>query len=128
MPIGDWDGKDAFDNPVDGPVNISIEAGANFDAQYLPTTGFNEPGTGSTWAFGTRDEVTLWTTANGTLGSLNAAKLGFGGWTVDAQHAYAPQTGTVYYGSGGYRSAESLSDTIETVAGTEFNQNCSSPS
>ena len=112
-----WDGNDAFGNPVEGPVDITVETGFSHNAQYVEASGFNQPPPADAWtANNTRDEVTLWTISKHLLGSLDASKLGFGGWTLDAQHVYAPQTGTLYYGSGGYRHAESLSDTIETVA------------
>ncbi len=117
IPI-DWDGLDAFGNPVDGPQQVTVETGLSYGAKYAAAPGFNVPiaaGTAPWTANPAREEVTVWTRNQFVLGSLDATKLGFGGWTLDAQHVYAPQTRTLYYGSGGHRDAASLSNTIASV-------------
>lgn len=65
----------------------------------------------------TRENLTLWTVWKGTLGALDATKLGFGGWSVNVHHAYSRSTETLFYGWGGHREAKAIGDVLTTVAG-----------
>ena len=50
------------------------------------------------------------------VGGFDATPATIGGWSLNAVHTYDTQGHVVYYGDGHRRSAEQLSDVINTVA------------
>jgi RHS repeat-associated protein len=107
-----WDGKDAYGRPVQGRQPYTARVGYVFDGHYqAPPSGCNTcfglPGNGSVTTNPARQEVTLWQSFDGKLGTWDARKaFGLGGWSLSAHHSYDPNEHILYYGDGSRRSAQ----------------------
>lgn len=151
-----WDGTDAFGRLLNGPQPVTVEVGYVYPGQYKGTTScsgaagctnhttktaceaasctWSEPvfavPPGASYATGnnTLQQITLWTVWKGTLGALDARTAGLGGWTLNVQHAYSHEAGTIFYGWGGQRSAKAMGATLTTIAGRKSGQTCTCPS
>jgi|GEM_PF-1874236 len=114
-----WSGKDAFDRAPNGAQPVTYRVGLVYTGEYGPTAQFGLPsGAASYTANVTRQEITLWNVFRSTLGSIDTKHLGFGGWTLNAQHFYAPASETLYLGFGGELRSTSLPQGIAEVAGS----------
>jgi RHS repeat-associated protein len=118
-----WDGYDAYARLLQGRQPVKVEIGYVYDGVYgNPLAGarsFGRPGS----SFGvnvseTRSEITFWRTFESILGQWSAQPLGFGGWTLSAQHAYDPR-GALQRGDGGrILGTGPLDQILSTVAGS----------
>lgn len=114
-----WDGMDSFGRQPSGAQPATFKVGLVYDGSYAPTAQFGlPPGAQSFTASPTRKEITLWNTWKGTLGGLDSKRLGFGGWTLDVQHAYAPESQTVYFGHGGQQRGAVLAQKLSSFVGS----------
>jgi RHS repeat-associated protein len=115
----DWDGTDVWGRRWQGRQQVTVRVGYVYDGSYVRTERFANPPTGAAITGSrTRQQVTLWHSWEGFVGSLDAGAIGFGGWTVDVQHLYDPRSKVLYFGDGRKRSADSIGSTISTVVGT----------
>ena len=112
-----WSGKDAFGREPNGAQPVTYQVGLVYAGQYGPTAQFGLPSSAASYTANvTRQEITLWNVFRSTLGALDAKNLGFGGWTLSAQHFYAPASQTLYLGFGGELRSASLPQGIAQVA------------
>jgi hypothetical protein len=105
-----WDRKDRYGREVQGSVIAHVELRYVFTAS-------NKTGTASTSSFGgaaaslvsggSRASREIYVSRFWTqeIGLFDAKGLGFGGWTVNANHVYDPTTGTLFMGDGHRRTA-----------------------
>jgi RHS repeat-associated protein len=126
-----WDGKDAYGRTVQATQPATVKVG------YLYPVIYSKPASGSQ-SFGAPCNVTtgsctvaavppaeadvralrrIWEGTETTLGGIDAAGLGLGGFTLDVQHAYDPLGGILYNGDGTRRVAATLPDQITRWAG-----------
>jgi RHS repeat-associated protein len=125
----DWDGNDAFGRPLQGlqVANVSVgyvyqgvyltpsenPGGATYDALFGHFSYFGTPATGDR----ARQTVTLWERKKVQIGHWSAEPLALGGWTLDVQHVYDPNSATLLRGSGDRQPASVFGNIITTVAG-----------
>jgi RHS repeat-associated protein len=116
-----WDGADTYGRAVHGPQRATVRVGYRYNATYSETGRFGYNGNGVRIT-GTRrvPVVTLWKDHEVTVGSVDnlADGQGLGGWTLSAQHLYAPHARTLYFGYGEHRSTAAVGQAISRVAGT----------
>jgi RHS repeat-associated protein len=126
-----WDGKDAYGRTVQATQPATVRVG------YLYPVVYSKPASGSQ-SFGAPCNVStgsctvaavppaetdiralrrIWEGTQTTLGGIDAAGLGIGGFTLDVQHAYDPVGGILYSGNGTRRVAATLPDQITRWAG-----------
>lgn len=124
-----WDGVDAYGRTLSGrqPVRVSVNYvyGVAYYADDIRDAigrSFAQLAYGSSGARvrlgGSRDaaEITAaleWSAAVGV--PVDARSLGLGGWSLDAQHAYDPLSGTLLLGDGGRREAKNLGQAIRSL-------------
>ena len=114
-----WDGKDAYGRTLQGSHLITVRTGYSYGGVYqrTPRFGYNGNGqliTGSK----SRQEVTLWRSWRGTVGTWDSRANGLGGWTLSEHHNYDPISKVLYRGDGGRQSVDTLrSNIITTFAG-----------
>ena len=126
-----WDGRDVYGRLVQGTQPVVVLIGYTFPILYA------KPATGTTESFGLgcnqtttalcaltadvqtpeRMQETLVQELRTSIGTLDAAALGLGGFTVDVQHMYDPVGQIMYQGDGTRRAAAMLPPTIATSAG-----------
>ena len=80
--------------------------GYKYEPDYSATRSFAVPGGAVLDANPTRNELFLWREEETTVGTLDPATAGFGGWTLDEHHAYDPIDRVLHYGDGTRRSVE----------------------
>ncbi len=113
-----WNREDAYGRPIQG----SVVAHVRVAYAYAATPSGLTPTFGS---FGTGDDVVVDGDRNERviflrrdydvrLDALDAQPLGFGGWTLSAEHVYEPTTGTLWTGYGEKRTATALPDMVRT--------------
>ena len=71
--------------------------------------------------------IILWQYLTATVSAEDARGLGLGGWSLNVQHRYDPQSGTLYLGDGSQRSAKAAGQVITTVAGMGWPYSPSNP-
>lgn len=112
-----WDGIDAYGRRVQGSQQATVRIGYVYDALYQvkDVSGFEMgiPVSGNS----ARQELTMWQTNTVKIGPWDARGQGLGGWTLSVLHAYDPAGRVLYLGDGIRRSANSITATINTVAG-----------
>ncbi|HKH46803.1 MAG TPA: RHS repeat-associated core domain-containing protein [Thermoanaerobaculia bacterium] len=117
-----WDGTDVYGRLLQGRRAVQVEIGYVYPAVYtqpgLFSRSFAQAGSSfSLTVADTRDEITLRRTFSALLGTWSAHPLGFGGWSLSAQHAYDP-LGVVQLGGGGrILGAGPLDQALTTLAG-----------
>lgn len=126
-----WDGKDAYGRQLNDTQPVSVRVGYTYQGVYTDpillaladTTAeslfgryswFGTPVTGDR----SRQDVTLWQEYETSLELTDSRSLGFGGWTLNVQHAYDADLQTLWLGNGKLRHAEGLAWVVTTVAGT----------
>lgn len=117
-----WDGLDAYGRPALGKRQVTVRIGYVYPGFY----GFTQNkilAFGSFWDYlsevAARQDWTLWSVSNTTLGDWLASTVGLGGWTLSVQHAYDPLALTFYQGDGRKQSGgANLKNPFLTVAGT----------
>ena len=102
----DWDGRDAFGRKLEGAQLVRSRVGYKYEPDYSATRSFAVPGGAVLDANPTRNELFLWREEETTVGTLDPATAGFGGWTLDEHHAYDPIDRVLHYGDGTRRSVE----------------------
>lgn len=116
-----WDGLDAYGRAVMGSQPVSIRVGYVYDGVYMSPSAsqdsFGDYGSAEVTGVRARSELTLWQNTRSALNSWHATMAGFGGWTINVQHAYDPNTRTLHLGNGSTRSVKGLNTKISTVAG-----------
>jgi len=113
-----WDGLDPYGRQWQGRQVAHVSVGYVYDGAYQSTNLFGYSGNGvPITGDKTRQEVTLWQKSQAFVGGFDATPATIGAWSVNAVHTYDTQGHVVYYGDGHRRSAEQLSDVINTVAG-----------
>ncbi|MCY1019272.1 HNH/endonuclease VII fold putative polymorphic toxin [Pyxidicoccus sp. MSG2] len=122
-----WDGKDAYGRTVQGRQPVVVQVGYIYDAVYQNPSqlqaAFGAFGSGIA-ADKARNEVSLWTSWQDSLGAWDARPLGLGGWTLDVHHGYDPLGRVLHLGNGEQRGAEALGAVITRVAGQPGQQGC----
>ena len=114
-----WDGKDAYGRTLQGSQFITVRTGYTYGAVYQQTPAFGYNGNGQLITGSrARQQVTLWRSWQGAVGTWDARASGLGGWTLSAHHTYDPIGKILYRGDGGRQSAQLTGPTIHTFAGT----------
>jgi len=117
-----WDSRDSYGRTVNGPQGITIRIGYQYPAEYGEPQRFTKTfGDYPTTRLpvGTRGSIVLWQDIKRTfrVGAFDAAGLGFGGWTLSAQHSLFPDAAQVLFGDGRQLTALKLAPQLTTVAG-----------
>lgn len=113
-----WDGRDGYGRMLQGSQPISVRLGYTYGLVYANTGRFGYNGNGTLIsAVLIPREATLWQQYDTHIGAWVNQSLGLGGWTLDVQHAYDPNSRTLLSGNGKQRRAEAMGATITTVAG-----------
>lgn len=118
-----WDGMDGYGRPLQGTQQATVRIGFVYPATYKQPQEFKNSfgavsGTGvSISANRSRGEITLWQQNTESVGGWDGARLGLGGWSLSAQHAYNPVTRVLALGDGTSQSGDTLEHVITTVAG-----------
>jgi RHS repeat-associated protein len=144
----EWDGKDGYGRPWQGPASVRYRVGYVYDGWYGHTPVFGQygqvdpnhwapaPDSGIAPSAGVtpeddlaRRETTMWLAwQDTTLGTFDAAALGFGGFTLGDHHAYDPESRTLYLGNGERRNAGSARDVVRALIGEVDDASASSQS
>ena len=122
-----WDSKDAYGRVLQGDQLATIRVGYVYTATYQEPAQFDQafaafsgiPLSGNR----ARQEATLWQEFQVPIGAWDARGLGLGGWSLNVQHVYDPNSRVLHLGDGGQRSVESTGQVITTVVGTDANVN-----
>lgn len=94
-----WDGLDGFNRPVQGRAAMDIQVGNTYDGVYTDTSEFGYSGIGSAITGDpAKGELTLWKSDQIVVGPYDASGLGFGGWSLSAQHVLDAENGDIYLG------------------------------
>ncbi len=117
-----WDGKDAYGRDVQGAQLATIWVGYVYQARYLGYAtfirAFARQGNGvSITPNPARMEATMWQKWHDTVHCWDGRTQGLGGWSLDLHHAYDPEGQVLYRGDGTRAGANSIVNTIDTVAG-----------
>jgi RHS repeat-associated protein len=119
-----WDGKDSYGRRLQGAQPIQVDIGYSYRPQYYATRAAQaaafgamclSPCSGVSSSRGS--PIILWQRLIATLRPEDGRGLGLGGWSLNVQHRYDPQSGTLYLGDGSQRSARATGPVITTVAG-----------
>jgi RHS repeat-associated protein len=113
-----WNGQNVYGQPLQGMQPITIRIGYTYRFVYGQTTRFGYNGGDSITASPSREEVTLWRTFRGKIGSWDARGNAPGGWSLSVHHTYDPEEQILYRGDGGRQSARTIGSTISTYVGT----------
>ena len=130
-----WDGKDAYGRRLQGPVPLTTTKTYVYGVLYLRSAGgaggvswARYPDASYTFVGSSRENAeglvsrtrVQWVEESSrmSLGGWDARALGLGGWRLDVHHSYAPDSNTLYLGSGERRSAYSLPPLLYRTAGT----------
>ncbi len=120
-----WDGKDAYGRLVQGAQIATVSIGYSYPGTYRQPApadpSFGQTGGAALGGTGTRVQNTLKLVQRVMLGAWDARAAGLGGWTLNAQHAYNPVSRVLFAGDGTRRSAQTIGQSIVTVAGTGIN-------
>lgn len=126
-----WDGKDAYGRLLNGEQPAVAFIGYNYGGVYYSSSQilvleqaaekfghFGYYGTNPT-VNRTLQQVTFWSPPIlRLLGTWDDHAAGLGGWTLDIQHAYDPNGGSLYLGNGQQvTNRANVAATISTVAG-----------
>jgi RHS repeat-associated protein len=125
-----WDGNDAYGRHLQGSQPVTVRVGNTYDGLYEKTAAFGYDGNGiPITASQTREQSTLWSITNTTLGVSDKKPLGLGGWSLDVHHVYDPGAHTIYFGDGTELTPANVPGVgigvIQTIAGGN-NSACSS--
>ena len=129
-----WDGTDAYGRVIQqGTVDARISVGFEYVASPTYSASmFAEAAANGTQLSGNRSArtVTLWKESHQQLRRSDAKGLGFGGWTLSANHVL-DHSDTVYFGNGRSRKVPNLGYNyiVDTAAGlgTSPNYNDNGP-
>jgi hypothetical protein len=112
-----WDGMDAYGRPLQGIQPVVARIGYTYGAVYNTAPDrFGSAGGGAITGSTARQEVTLWRTWRGQIGSWDARAVGLGGWTLSAHHTLDQAAQALYRGDGGRQAVNAA--TVKTAAGT----------
>lgn len=112
-----WDGRNAYGQLLQGMQPITIRIGYTYRFVYGTTSRFGDFGGEAISASPSREEVTLWRTFRGKIGTWNARGIGLGGWSLSPHHVYDPTEQILYRGDGERQSARAMGPTIQPFAG-----------
>lgn len=121
-----WDGRDQDGRAVQGQVTATLAVGANYGA--VPTRVVTFGASSSSGGIpmttvsltGTRQDpnIIFWKHHHKQLQVWDASALGFGGWTINAHHAYDPVGNVIYQGDGTHRKVDTTGGgVVSLVAG-----------
>jgi RHS repeat-associated protein len=103
----EWDGRDVYGRRIFGEQKATILVRHAYDAVYRTPAAFQQSfgATGGSTVIGDRgrSEISLAQTFEKALGVM-PAHAEIGGWTLDAHHAFDPETGVVWLGNGSTRT------------------------
>ncbi|HBF12360.1 MAG TPA: hypothetical protein DDW49_03060, partial [Deltaproteobacteria bacterium] len=122
-----WNGRDAYNRPVQGKQRAIIRTGYVYDPVYVETEdqfvqAFAQYGSpGNVTSLQRRGEVTLWQQQERQLGSFNQEEQGLGGLSLSVHHTYDPKDKVLYKGDGTRRSVQNIEKIIKHIAGTGTN-------
>ena len=124
-----WDGLDVYGRKVQGTQLALVRIGYVYEAEYQEPGDFERSfGQFGGAAFSgnrSRQTVTISRTFRAPVGGWDATGMGFGGWTLNAHHAYDPIGRTLYLGDGSQRSAEGVGPVANVVyQQREFGADC----
>ena len=104
-----WDGLDAFDRGSMGRINANITVDYEYPLRYVPTPRFGSPGS-SVAITGDRARSKIWLgrSTEAKLGFWDQRRLGLGGWSLSAHHAYDASAQTLYRGDGTRQGAAAV--------------------
>jgi RHS repeat-associated protein len=123
-----WDGKDAFGNPVYGPVQATVTATAIYQLVYKATSADID----LTWADWPADGSTIGIERSGSIASFSVSRpvtlnggappaADLGGWSIDAVAHYDPTSHTEVFGDGRTRQVLPVGTTITDLANPTAN-------
>ncbi len=112
-----WDRRDAYGRLVQGAQKARLLVSNVYGADYGRTTRFATPADTILSGNGAREEISYSLQKTVLLGSLSPTDLA--GWSLDAQHTWDSETGTLSLGDGSSRSSlDSVGgNVITTVTG-----------
>jgi len=128
-----WDGRDAYGRTLQASQPVVVRVGYVYRIAYaMPAAGARSFGLTCTVAPAgqnycavpayvrtrARRTTTVWQVIQTTVGGMDAAAQGLGGFTFDVQHAYDPIGGVLYSGDGTRRATGSLPEQLTRFAGT----------
>lgn len=120
-----WDGRDQDGRAVQGQVTATLAIGANYGA--VPTTVASFGAAGGLpvempTLTGTRQDpsIIFWKLHHRQMQVWDASALGFGGWTINAHHAFDPVGNVIYLGDGTHRKVDTTGGgVVSLVAGAQ---------
>lgn len=117
-----WDGKDAYGRYLQGSQPVTVRIGYVYPAVYqAPNNSGRTFGMSSGIGYEAnpaRMEVTIWQYYTTYLGAVDAAAVGWGGWTLDIHHNFDPRRRMLFRGDGTVSGGDALGDVISSYAGT----------
>src|SRR5690606_26036309 len=113
-----WDGRDAWGRSWQGWHPGEVRIGFVYQGSYESTERFGQTGTTLIEGSRTREEITLWQRRPVSVGGSDFSDQGLAGWTLDVHHTYDREGGMLHLGTGEWRAANRIGQTIETIAGS----------
>jgi hypothetical protein len=139
-----WDGKDAYDRPVQGWVPAHVRVGFTYDGVYFAArpdqqkafgafSGYDitkgagglragdrtRPGVTGVVSVPSRRPLTIWRDYTSRLGAWDQRGTGLGGWSLSVQHVYDPDMRVLLRGDGTTQSSDAVPfNVIKLFAGT----------
>lgn len=115
-----WDGNDAYGRKTQGRQPLSAQVAYGYTLRYLAPADFDRAfarvGQATFISDRTSMNVDLARDHKATAGAWEASPLGFGTWSLDAQHAYSARGQILYQGDGYQRSAAGNPSRVATSA------------
>ena len=127
-----WDGKDVYGQVHQGVQTAYIRIGYIYQAIYYQSSaavaqsfgrfsGVPITAGGSTVVVNARQDMTIWQSKTALVEYKVAPNQKLGGWMLNEHHIYYPFAKTMYMGDGTRRSAQSVRNSIDTIAGNYYN-------
>jgi RHS repeat-associated protein len=111
-----WDGRDAYDRPMNGVQTALVRIGYVYPGVYVSTPRFGNPGAGVLMTGNpTRMETTVWRDFSVEVGRLDVLPQGLGGFTLSLQHTYDSGGRIVHLGTGEQQRAPDAQAVLSTA-------------
>lgn len=114
----EWDGLDDFGRRVQGKQKVGISVTHFYPLSYTLTGEFGQTGTGSGPTVTGSGTGISFRNYEIELGGFDRGRTGLGGWSFNVHHNYNPTTRELIEGTGRRRTAEAMSKSVLTTAGT----------
>jgi RHS repeat-associated protein len=113
-----WDGRDLFNNHVNGSQAAGIRLSYVFDGTYQKTTAFGYNGNGRIQGSLSRMEFSFQQNWVLPLKHFDRWGQGLGGWSIDVHHTLDLAGQRIMLGNGDSQEAGGSVSVLETIAGT----------